>query len=1139
MSHFIRVWFLFAYSNIVLGQPKTTSLSGRVSDALTKEGLPFANVYINNTSRGTITDEHGAYRLTSVPQGNTEIVVSVLGYQPFRRVLKLAGDDSYTLDINLELGQQSLAAVTVKAKRTAAWARQVRTFTREMLGERPQARQCRLVNPDVVTLTEEDNHLRAQADQPLVIDNLALGYRLHYSLLHFDLYRGHMQFAGTVRFEELTPTSTRQRADWQANRLRVYQGSLQHLLACLQTGTQQQAGYRVYQAPLRGNPANQSLPVVGIGDRRYLTPALAQSLFHPGAVANERRLVSEQPLEVYYDRVYAANSPYHDSPDAYSLLLLPNQSLELTTTGSVVQGNGLDVRGYMSNDRLATLLPTDWSPAAAEPVTLLTASSGKPLRPDTFLDSLLTSQVARQQRPSPLVYLHLDKGLYATGDMLWFSAYVLDESRQLPLADSAGAALQVELLAPTGRAVLHQWLRLEQGRAAGQFRLADTLATGTYWLRAYTAANQPPVGPAYEAPVALLNRNQSVSTQPTLTMALQAVIQPESGHWLLEQPGRLGLRLPVDQLPGRPLPGRIVDQQGLDQARCLVSSQGLSLVELTPHADQSYTLLIDSLPGGPRRLPVPPAGAAGWSMWVDALTDSARLQVKVRTAGRNRLEPVYLTLHSRGQVVYAQKWQPVQGLLAVVLSTAGLQAGVCRLTLWDSDGQVQAERLIRITDFGSRVQLQVTTGKVRYEAREQVAIGLHFRDETGYPLRGYWSAAVTDADQLPDSTGQPTLQHYLWLAGAGGGDLTRPARLLEAGQPGDVDVWLLTQRKRAPSDSSDADSRQGWQFSGIVLTERGRRLTNQPILVQFEGHGLRLRLRSDSQGRIRLAGLDLTDTLRVRVITPDGARLQPDAPGIPFSPERSGLPARPVASRYAQAAYQRQQAWPAWYRDSTARQLAEVVVRASRPVDERPIDVVRSSLHSAADGVLVIDRNLAGSMSSIFDLLRRVPGIRQQGGEIWVGGSSSLGDNTPLYLIDGVYAGLDIVRDINPQEVSRIEVLKNSAASIYGARGAAGVIAIYLVKGGSGLAGERPGPAVPVMGLVSSHSFPIPLTEPPAGVTDRRDVLFWQPLGQIDANGQGRLLFPLSDTARRIRIVVQGISSEGQPISFNWLLPIR
>lgn len=157
--------------------------------------------------------------------------------------------------------------MTVTARRSPAYARQLRTFNRALLGNRPQARQCRITNPNVLSFQEERGHLRARAAEPLVIEKGALGYRLAYNLLLFDLYRSKLLFAGAGRFEELPATDARQRAIWQANRQKVYQGSLQHLLANLLAGTHEQAGYLVYRTPLTGEGNDQILPLVRTTER--------------------------------------------------------------------------------------------------------------------------------------------------------------------------------------------------------------------------------------------------------------------------------------------------------------------------------------------------------------------------------------------------------------------------------------------------------------------------------------------------------------------------------------------------------------------------------------------------------------------------------------------------------------------------------------------------------------------------------------------------------------------------------------------------------------------------------------------------------------------------------------------------------
>ena len=91
------------------------------------------------------------------------------------------------------------------------------------------------------------------------------------------------------------------------------------------------------------------------------------------------------------------------------------------------------------------------------------------------------------------------------------------------------------------------------------------------------------------------------------------------------------------------------------------------------------------------------------------------------------------------------------------------------------------------------------------------------------------------------------------------------------------------------------------------------------------------------------------------------------------------------------------------------------------------------------------DRKYA-SYNSIYDMIRgEVAGVRVEGKKITIQGASSLIMGTdPLLVLDGV--PVNNIDDIMPQMVSSIEVLKGAAASIYGSRGANGVILISLKK---------------------------------------------------------------------------------------------
>jgi TonB-dependent SusC/RagA subfamily outer membrane receptor len=82
---------------------------------------------------------------------------------------------------------------------------------------------------------------------------------------------------------------------------------------------------------------------------------------------------------------------------------------------------------------------------------------------------------------------------------------------------------------------------------------------------------------------------------------------------------------------------------------------------------------------------------------------------------------------------------------------------------------------------------------------------------------------------------------------------------------------------------------------------------------------------------------------------------------------------------------------------------------------------------------------------NIYEILRGTPGLIVRGNSVQIQGSSSITAGTePLYVVDGMI--VSTVDDISPVLVESISVLKGSSASIYGSRGANGVILINLIK---------------------------------------------------------------------------------------------
>lgn len=125
----------------------------------------------------------------------------------------------------------------------------------------------------------------------------------------------------------------------------------------------------------------------------------------------------------------------------------------------------------------------------------------------------------------------------------------------------------------------------------------------------------------------------------------------------------------------------------------------------------------------------------------------------------------------------------------------------------------------------------------------------------------------------------------------------------------------------------------------------------------------------------------------------------------------------------------------------------EAVTSGDDPINVGYATVKKKDLTSSVSQIDVTESKYS-SYRSIYEVLRggAVPGVQVNGNSIRIQGASSLMLSTePLFVVDGVPVGT--VDDIQPVMVKSIQVLKGSAASIYGSRGANGVILINLIKG--------------------------------------------------------------------------------------------
>jgi TonB-dependent SusC/RagA subfamily outer membrane receptor len=117
---------------------------------------------------------------------------------------------------------------------------------------------------------------------------------------------------------------------------------------------------------------------------------------------------------------------------------------------------------------------------------------------------------------------------------------------------------------------------------------------------------------------------------------------------------------------------------------------------------------------------------------------------------------------------------------------------------------------------------------------------------------------------------------------------------------------------------------------------------------------------------------------------------------------------------------------------------------------EEAIDIgtgrVKRKALTAPVGTIDGTQSRYASYNSVYEMIRgEVPGVHVNGRSIMIRSATSVNMNTePMFIVDGV--PVTTIDNIQPQNVKSIQVLKGSAASVYGSRGSNGVIIINLLS---------------------------------------------------------------------------------------------
>ena len=244
---FLVILLLPLFSIPAIAQEKN-SIIGRILNGETNAPVPNASVFITNTSRGTITNSSGDFELRGIPNGNYDLVISSVGYST--HVYSFSSDKlPLKLRVLLQPKAVELDAVTVEPFEQDGWEKWGKLFTENFIGTSGEARQCRIRNYKTIHFrySKKNKILEAVADEPLIIQNNALGYRIQYQLEEFrySFNERTLFYLGYTLFEDMGKNRKTIPRRYVAARKKAYLGSMMHFVRSLYFNKLEPEGFEV------------------------------------------------------------------------------------------------------------------------------------------------------------------------------------------------------------------------------------------------------------------------------------------------------------------------------------------------------------------------------------------------------------------------------------------------------------------------------------------------------------------------------------------------------------------------------------------------------------------------------------------------------------------------------------------------------------------------------------------------------------------------------------------------------------------------------------------------------------------------------------------------------------------------------
>jgi len=399
-------------------------------------------------------------------------------------------------------------------------------------------------------------------------------------------------------------------------------------------------------------------------------------------------------------------------------------------------------------------------------------------------------------------------------------------------------------------------------------------------------------------------------------------------------------------------------------------------------------------------------------------------------------------------------------------------------------------------------QLQIDTDQPSYHPRQKAEIRISTLSRLGMPVKAQLSISVVDGAEsvelwahenvIPKSVTRPDVQH----------------------------TGIYFDRIRYFMEP-------GITIQGVVRDPKGN--PTEASLEIVDGNNELISMKTNREGKFVLSGFNSRDSMDLAIMAFSKKGRQVESIEIiprDIPPLITSITTFPLKYRNANALQRIQNT----IQFDDAIVLQEVVVKSTPVIKPVPFQTIN---YGPPDQVVKGDLVRFAGPNLLLGLKGRVPGlvVTQTDGGIFIrlrGQKTLLGNNEPLILVDGTpLPDAGSVSSIDPYSVDRVEII-NRAVPIYGSRGVGGMIAIYT-KTGIEEDTDYKKYIYKIPGYDKSNVFYSPdYSVQGSNSPDFRTTIYWKPDVITDENGNATVTFYTADLATRYRIVVEGITEQGE-----------